>query len=78
MKTIYLVISDCGDGSQSIEWHKTMSDEKYEKMEAQDRYQSGDGVQIKELKFPLDFDLDAFGKVNHIYWIDDEEFFLED
>jgi len=78
MKTIYLVISDCGDGSQSIEWHKTMSDEKYEKMEQQDRYQSGDGVQITELKLPSVLDLDTLAKINHITWFDDEEFLLED
>ena len=77
MKSIFTVITDCGDGSNNIEWHKTMSDEKLEKMEEQERYQSGDGVQIKELKFPDDFDLEAWANANHIWWFDEEEFLLE-
>jgi hypothetical protein len=77
MQTIYTVITDCGDGSNNIEWHKTMSDDKLEKMEEQERYQSGDGVQVKKLVFPDGFDLDAWAKVNYITW-DDEEFFIED
>lgn len=72
MKSIFMVITDCGDGSNSIEWHKTMSDDKYAKMEDQDRYQSGDGVQIKELRFPDMLDLDKWAQVNSIYWADDE------
>jgi hypothetical protein len=78
MQTIFTVITDCGDGSNNIEWHKTMSDEKYAKMEEQDCYQSGDGVQIKQLKFPDDFDLEAWANINNIWWFNDEEFLLED
>lgn len=73
MKSIFMVITDCGDGSNSIEWHKTMSDDKYAKMEDQDRYQSGDGVQIKELRFPDAFDFDGFANENHIYWFENDE-----
>lgn len=73
MKSVFTVIVDCGDGSQNIEWHKDMSDEKKCKLEELDRYQSGDGIQIKELKFPDDFDLDAFANLNYIYWWGPEE-----
>lgn len=73
MKTIFTVITDCGDGSNNIEWHKTMSDEKFEKMEDQERYQSGDGVQLRELKFPDDFDLDDWAHINNIMWFEDNE-----
>ena len=76
MQTIFTVITDCGDGSNNIEWHKTMSDEKYAKMEELDRYQSGDGVQVKELVFPDTFDLDMWARINNICW-NDEEFILE-
>lgn len=75
MKSVFLVICNCGDGSQSIEWHKTMSAEKFSKMEDLDWYQSGEGVQVTELKFPDDFDLETFVKQNHIYWFDDQELF---
>lgn len=75
MKFAYLVISDNGDGSQSIEWHRTMSDEKLDKLESEDRYQSGDGVQVGELKFPDNFDIEGFAKLNDIQWYEDYENF---
>lgn len=73
MQTIYTVIRDCGDGSQTVEWRKNWSDEILEKLESDDSYQSGDGVQMCELKFPDSFDLDEFAKVNYIYWSDNSE-----
>jgi len=73
MQTIFTVITDCGDGSNNIEWHKNMSDEKLEKMEEQERYQSGDGVQVRELMFPDDFDLEAWATINHIWWFEEED-----
>jgi hypothetical protein len=77
MQTIFTVITDNGDGSNSVEWHKTMSDEKLAKMEQQDYYQSGDGVQLKELVFPDTFDLDMWASINNIWWFNDKEFLLE-
>lgn len=72
MKFAYLVIRDNGDGSQSIEWHRTMSKEKKERLAEDDSYQSGDGVQIKALKFPGNFDIEGFTKLNHIFWQEDD------
>lgn len=75
MKSVYMVICDCGDGSQSIEWHKTWSDEKRSTLEdgdTYDRYASGDGLQMTELKFPDVLNLDAWAKINFITWYEDE------
>ena len=72
MKFAYLVIRDNGDGSQSIEWHRTMSKEKQARLAEDDSYQSGDGVQIKALKFPGNFDIGGFTKLNHIFWQEDD------
>lgn len=79
MISIYMVITNCGDGSNSIEWHKTMSPEKADKLENSDleRYSSGDGFQCTELKFPDGFDLELFAEVNYITWFEDEEFDLD-
>jgi hypothetical protein len=71
-----MVIYDCGDGSQSIEWHKTWSDEKRSTLEdgdEYDRYASGDGLQMTELNFPDSFDIELFAKDNYINWFEDEE-----
>lgn len=76
MKSIFIVTTDAGDGSNYLEWHKTMSDEKIKKLESEDtygRYASGDGFQCKELKFPEDFDLEAFANANYISWFEDEK-----
>ena len=72
MKFAYLVIRDNGDGSQSIEWHRTLSEEKKARLAEDDRYQSGDGVQVKELKFPGNFDIEGFAKLNYIFWQEDD------
>lgn len=73
MQTIYTVIRDNGDGSQSIEWRKVMNPKVLIKLESRDDYLSGDGVQIREYIFPSDFDIDAWASVNSIYWADGEE-----
>lgn len=76
MKNIFIVICDCGDGSQRLEWHLTMSEEKIQKLEAEDlynTYSSGDGFQCREIQFPEDFDLDAFAKQNRITWFEEQE-----
>lgn len=74
MKSIFIVICDCGDGSQSLEWHKTMSEQKAQELEDNDleRYSSGDGFQCRELKFPDGFDLEMFASANSIYWYEDD------
>lgn len=73
MQTIYTVIRDCGDGSQYIEWRKLLNDDIFAKLERIEGYQSGDGVQTSEYKFPDDFDIDAWAKVNNISWADGDE-----
>jgi hypothetical protein len=58
--SIFLVIGDNGDGSQRIEFYKgeNLDSEKIrEKLEDNDDYQSGDGVQITKLTFPIGFDV---------------------
>ena len=72
MQTIYMVITDGGDGSNGIEWHKTWSNEKHEELENDERYQSGDGLQLTTLKMPDEMDLDHWAKENYIYWFEDE------
>ena len=77
MKSIFMVITDSGDGSNSIEWHKTMSEDKQEKLEAGDkygRYCSGDGFQCRELKFPNIVDLDIWAHINHITWFEETDY----
>ena len=73
MQKLYTVIRDNGDGSQSVEWRKLMSDEIHEQLEQRDSYQSGDGVQIQEYKFPDTIDLDLWAQINHITWADGSE-----
>jgi hypothetical protein len=73
MQKVFMVIRDCGDGSQAIEWRKLWSDEILESLEADDSYQSGDGVQMSELQFPDTFDLDNWAFFNHITWADGSE-----
>lgn len=72
MKNLYMVIVDAGDGSQFIEWHKTMSEEKIDKLGEDDSYQSGDGVQVKELKFSDSFDIAEFAATNRIIFYEDD------
>ena len=84
MKILYYVITDCGDGSNSIDW---VTDEAViEKMQrladsGEGSYASGDGLQLRELKFPEDFNLTEWLKLNHISlttledlaWLEDDE-----
>ena len=72
MRSIFMVIMDCGDGSQTIEWHKTMSQEKEDYLvenDEYDSYASGEGFQCTELKFPDNFDIELFGIQNNIYFL---------
>lgn len=69
MKTMNMVIINCGDGSNSIQWvtDPAIIDRMQERADDGDEtYASGDGLQVRELKFPDDFDLDAWMKLNHI------------
>lgn len=74
MKSVYIVTCNAGDGSNYLEWHKTMDGDKENRLLEGDseRYGSGDGFQLKELQFPDSFDLESFARTNHIYWYEDE------
>lgn len=73
MIRVYMVIGDAGDGSNFIEWHRTMSDEKVEKMELEDQYQSGDGVQIHDFWFTNEEQLNDFIEWNFITFYEDHD-----
>lgn len=69
MKTLTYVIGNAGDGSNFIEW--VVDPAVLNKMQeladdGDEAYASGDGLQVKQLKFPDDFDLDAWIALNHI------------
>jgi hypothetical protein len=69
-KRIYFVISDCGDGSNAINW--VLDYEVIEKMReiaesGDSQYSSSEGLQEYSLEFPEDFDIDAWIKANYIY-----------
>lgn len=68
-KSINFVICNSGDGSSHISWVK--DPEVIDKMQeladdGDETYASGDGLQLREIKFSDDFDLDAWIKLNHI------------
>ena len=69
MQTLYLVIVDNGDGSQGLEYRRLMTQEIKKNLanHYSGRYESGDGVQIREFKFN---DLDAWASLNKITWDD--------
>ena len=69
MKKIYTVISDNGDGSSSILW--VLDEKVLDKMEklasdGDERYASGDGLQVNTLWFPEEFNLRAWIAMNGI------------
>lgn len=54
------VIRDCGDGSQYVEWYNNITKELLVDLCEQcgdERYQSGDGIQVTEVRFPDGFDV---------------------
>lgn len=68
MKQLVYAISDNGDGSSSLHWFIGASEAEVQSaLDNVDWFQSGDGVQTRELKFPDDFDLDSFCNLNHLY-----------
>ncbi len=69
MKVLYMVITNGGDGSNSVEW--VQDGAVLARMEeladdGDECYASGDGLQVRKLMFPETFDLDAFFEANHI------------
>lgn len=76
MISVYIVICDNGDGSQSLEWHRTWDDDKralLQENDPYDRYASGDGLQMTELKLPNIIDLDNWAFFNNIHWYEEQE-----
>lgn len=66
---IYFVITNSGDGSNGVDW--VLDDEVLDEMEdmagdGDERYASGDGLQVHTLRFPDGFDLPDWLSANHI------------
>lgn len=74
MKEVHIVITNCGDGSNSLRWFKSTSYEDLcdldERTGDYETWGSGEGVQITTLTFPDDFDLSTLGLSEHS-WDDD-------
>ena len=69
MKTIYTVITSNGDGSSTIQWvvDPIVIDKMQELADdGNECYASGDGLQVRNLYFPDNFDLDGWLKMNYI------------
>ena len=71
MKTIYCIITNLGDGSNGLEWYKNTPIKTLLELEKidPDIYSSGDGIQIHEIKFPDNINLE---ELEGIFWADDE------
>lgn len=72
MQKVHYIISDSGDGSQSVEWYKGADFTAEQLLEAAENdkygsYQSGDGVQLTTLEFPDNFNLED---ISGISWRD--------
>ena len=64
-----MVITNNGDGSNSIEW--VTDDKVIDRMEdladdGDERYASGDGLQVNTLLFPDGFDIQAWIRMNSL------------
>ncbi len=74
MKKVYIVISNNGDGSNSLKFFKNTPYEVLDNLDEStgdyERWGSGDGVQITELVFPDDFDVTTI--VPYYYWSDED------
>lgn len=69
MKTISMVITNSGDGSNAVHWvtDNAVLDKMQELADDGDeKYASGDGLQVTELGFPDDFNMDLWMKLNSI------------
>jgi hypothetical protein len=63
MQVIYIAIRDCGDGSQTLDIVKDPAAiKKMQELadEGDSCYSSGEGLQLTTLRFPDDFDVDAW------------------
>lgn len=70
MKLVYMVITNSGDGSNGVRW--VLDEKVIERMEeladdGDETYASGDGLQVKRMIFPDDFDLLGWMGTNHFY-----------
>lgn len=68
MNKVYMVITDCGDGSNATEW--TMDPAVIDRMEelvdeGSETYSSGDGLQVIDFTFPDGFDIPAWLNLNY-------------
>lgn len=83
MQTVTYIITDCGDGSNSILWFKDTPYEVFDKLDEvmhssgsgweYEQFQSGDGLQLNTISFPDEFPLDS---IVGISWGDEQ--FRED
>lgn len=63
-----MIITDSGDGSNSVQW--VIDEAVMERIreladDGAEQYQSGDGLQEQTVKFPDDFDIKAWLKLNY-------------
>lgn len=69
MIALYTVITNSGDGSNGVRWVRdTRVLDLMEELadEGDERYASGDGLQVTKLLFPDNFDLESWLELNHI------------
>ena len=67
MKSVFMVITNSGDGSNAIQWvtDKNVLDKMEELADGgDDSYASGDGLQVTMLKFPDDFNIQSWMELN--------------
>ena len=65
---VYMVITNSGDGSNSVQWvfDKAVLDRMEQLADDGDEgYASGDGLQDRKLTFPEGFDIPAWSKLNY-------------
>ena len=76
-QTIYLVITNNGDGSNGLQWiddSKVLARMQKLADEGDETYGSGDGLQVKRLTFPAEVNVTAWLASNGLYlttWDDD-------
>ena len=79
MQKIYLIITNSGDGSNGLLFVKSeeaLAKARAEADKGSEIYASGDGLQLKAMEFPDEFDVDGWVEQN-FYGYSDEEI-LED
>lgn len=76
-QTVYTVITNNGDGSNSIRWIvDPLVIDKMEELadDGDETYASGDGLQLRKYEFPDGINLDNWFAINHIYLTTIEDF----